>query len=98
MKAFKEDKEALRNELESIKILLERSPNDLQNLYDLSKPLRRLEDFKIYMKKTDKTAYKELGNIVKKGVIEKNSSQISYNLGIIIGFLETRIDIDLKNI
>lgn len=96
LKAFKEDKVGLMNELDAIRILVKRHPNDVQNLFDLSEPLRRLDDFKIYMRKQDKKAYAELTTIIRSGKLDDESSKVIHNLGILVGFLKVRIDFDLN--
>jgi hypothetical protein len=96
--AFKKDKNGLANELESIRNLVKLNPDSKQNLYDLSEPLRRLADYKEFMDKQDKDAFEELLSIVKSGSVVNVSAKIIHNLGVLIGFLKRRMDIDLENI
>ncbi|PEF64801.1 hypothetical protein CON33_21095 [Bacillus anthracis] len=98
IKAFKQDKKGLSNELESIKNLIISNPQDDRNLYDLASPLRTLGEYKEFMEKEDKKALKELLSIVKSGSINGKSGKAIYNLGVLIGFLKKRIDMELNNI
>ncbi|MFJ8244753.1 hypothetical protein [Peribacillus asahii] len=96
-KAFKQDKTGIMNELHGIKNLIIHDPKDTKNLYDLAEPLRRLNDYTIYMDRQDKKAFKELKSAVKSGSAHEKSDQVIYNLGVLIGFLKKRIDIDLDS-
>lgn len=94
-KAFKQDKPGIMNELQGIKNLIIRDSTNIQNLYDLTEPLRRLNDYVIYMDKQDKQAFKELKSTVKSGSLTEKHTQVIHNLGVLVGFLKQRIDIDL---
>lgn len=98
IKAFKQDKKALSNELESIKNLIISNPHDDRNLYDLASPLRTLGEYKEFMEKEDKKALKELLSIVRSGSINGKSGKAIYDLGVLIGFLKKRINMELNNI
>ncbi|ENQ3081198.1 hypothetical protein ACEOWG_004562 [Bacillus cereus] len=98
IKAFKQDKKGLSNELEAIKNLIISNPDDDRNLYDLASPLRTLGEYKEFMEKEDKKALKELLSIVRSGSISGKSGKAIYDLGVLIGFLKKRIDMELNSI
>lgn len=97
-KSFKQDKTALINDLQSTKDLIMDNPNDIRNIHDLSETLRRLGEYKEFMEKGDKNAFKFLLSVTRMESIHGKGNKIISNLGILIGFLKKRIDMEIENL
>jgi maltooligosyltrehalose synthase len=93
---FKVDKKTLENELKSISTLLTSNAHgdDLQNISDLSQILRRLENYKLYMIRSDRAALKRCKSILKKGQINQNKHILINDINTLIGFLAARVELD----
>lgn len=98
---FKSDKSSLLKDLISTRDLLvldETNEYELDNILELSEILRRLSDYKSYMKMTDKYALWKVRRIISKGDNKKNKKQLISCISTLVGFLKTRIEIDIKNL
>jgi len=101
-KDFKLDKKSLINELQSSKeLIINASPNDIDSLYNVSELaviFRRLEDYKMYMEKTDKEALTKAKLILSRGIHVYNRSELIKHISTLIGFLQSRLEYDVKSI
>lgn len=98
-KQFKTNKKSLLNELTSLQdLIIKDGIKDLKNNYDISKALRKLDNYRDFMTKNDKYALKRIKKVLQKGINDKNINDLTFNMGIIIGFLELRQDYDLNNL
>ncbi|MEC0282417.1 hypothetical protein [Terribacillus saccharophilus] len=97
---FKTDRETLENELRSIASLLTSDDHgyDKMNASDLTTVLRKMEYYKPYMNISDKYAFWRCKQALKKGLINGENHKLIYDIGILIGFLSARVEIELRNI
>jgi hypothetical protein len=98
-KNFKADKKSLMNDLISAReVLVIEESNELANISELSETLRRLSDYSLYMKFSDKVALWRANRIISKGINRKNQKKLLNCISTLVGFLKTRMEIDINNI
>lgn len=100
-KNFKTDKKSLLRDLIATRELLvydEIDEYELSNISDLSEILRRISDYKSYMKLNDTYALWNAKRIISKGINKKNKKSLLACISTLVGFLKTRIEIDINNL
>lgn len=97
---FKADKESLENELRSINEIISKEEygDHMINISDLSLILRKLDDYKLYMTRGDKAAFKRCKKIARKGEELHQNRKLINDISTLIGFVSSRIDHDVKNL